>query len=85
MLAADKGIEVHEAPRETLDRLAGLDRHQDVVAELYPAAVLGEGDLKRLLDAVEGDPLLLVLDGVQDPHNLGACLRTAEAAGVHAV
>jgi len=85
MLAGDKGVRVQHAPRETLDRLAGLDRHQDVVAELHPDHELGEADLDRLLEGLEEAPLLLVLDGVQDPHNLGACLRTAEAAGVHAV
>jgi 23S rRNA (guanosine2251-2'-O)-methyltransferase len=47
--------------------------------------MLQEEDLEGLLDVLEEDPLLLILDGVQDPHNLGACLRTAEAAGVHAV
>ena len=85
LLASDQGIEVAHSPREALDQLAGMARHQDVVAELYPRSVLGEADLWRLLESVEGDPLLLVLDSVQDPHNLGACLRTAEAVGVHAV
>lgn len=85
LLATDQGIRVQQAPREVLDRLAGIDRHQDVVAELYPGSNLGEKDLAQFLDTIDGDTLLLVLDGVQDPHNLGACLRTAEAAGVHAV
>lgn len=85
LLACDLGIEVIQAQRETLDQLVGLERHQDVVAELYARAALGEAELWKMLDSVVGDPLLLVLDGVQDPHNLGACLRTAEAAGVHAV
>lgn len=48
-------------------------------------AARAEADLWRILDAVSGPPFLLVLDGVQDPHNLGACLRTADAAGVHAL
>lgn len=85
LLAGNQGILVMQQPREALDQLAGLDRHQDVVAELYQHSELGESDLNQLLDQAEGDPLLLVLDGVQDPHNLGACLRTAEAAGVLAV
>ena len=85
MLAADLGVEVRREARETLEQLAGLERHQDVVADLRGSRVLGEADLPALLEAIQGDPLLLVLDGVQDPHNLGACLRTAEAAGVHAV
>ena len=70
--------------RQRLDELAGNTRHQDIIAELSEKS-LNEDDLSRLLDRIEGDPLILLLDGVQDPHNLGACLRTAEAAGVHAV
>ena len=85
MMAADLGVKVTTSPRHALDELAGMDRHQDVVAEVHKATVQGEGDLDELLDALETDPFLLVLDGVQDPHNLGACLRTAEGAGVHAV
>jgi 23S rRNA (guanosine2251-2'-O)-methyltransferase len=84
LLAGDAGIEVIYEPRERLDQLAGMDRHQDVIAEIEDHS-LGEADLDAVLDEAGGDLLLLVLDGVQDPHNLGACLRTAEAAGVHAV
>jgi 23S rRNA (guanosine2251-2'-O)-methyltransferase len=80
------GVRTHEADRAVLDGLAEGGRHQGVVAEYVgDAPPLGEPDLEALLDRVEGPPLLLVLDGVQDPHNLGACLRTADAAGVHAV
>jgi 23S rRNA (guanosine2251-2'-O)-methyltransferase len=85
MLARDAGVEVLKVPRESVERLAGMERHQDAVALLHPKAPLHEDDLNRLLDDLEEPALLLVLDGVQDPHNLGACLRTAEAAGVHAV
>jgi 23S rRNA (guanosine2251-2'-O)-methyltransferase len=85
MLAADLGVEIRYEAREALDQVADVERHQDVVAELVRDNLLGEADLEGLLDKVQGDPLVLVLDGVQDPHNLGACLRTAEAAGVHAV
>lgn len=85
MLAADQGIEVQEVPRDRLDGMAGFGQHQDVVAERTTGQALGERDLDRLLDDGEGEPLLLVLDGVTDPHNLGACLRTAEAAGAWAV
>jgi len=76
------GIRVDVQPRASLDRQAGGERHQDVIAEFVAANLYGERDLDRLLDAMPGDPLVLVLDGVQDPHNLGACLRTADAAGV---
>ena len=68
-----------------LDRLAGAERHQGVCLHVKPANVLGEGALDDLLDKLTEAPFLLVLDGVQDPHNLGACLRTADAAGVTAV
>ncbi len=59
--------------------------HQGVVAEVSPSQVWGEPMLDELLDRSEAPPLLLVLDGVTDPHNLGACLRTADAAGALAV
>ena len=59
--------------------------HQGVVADVSPSQVWGEAMLDELLDRTEGAPLLLVLDGVTDPHNLGACLRTADAAGALAV
>lgn len=84
-LAKDRGVALRRMDRDALEQLAGFGHHQDVLAERTTTAQWHENDLPALLDAVEGDPLLLVLDGVQDPHNLGACLRTAEAAGVHAV
>ena len=84
--ATKQGIAVHLTDRVELDRLAGGARHQGVVARLaVRQRTLGEADLPGLLAAAEGPLLLLVLDGVQDPHNLGACLRSAAAAGVHAV
>lgn len=76
------GIEVRRVPRAELDLLSVGERHQDVIAQFTPANVLGERDLETLLQGAGNPPLVLVLDGVQDPHNLGACLRTAEAAGV---
>lgn len=57
-------------------------QHTDLAAK---AQTRSEDDLFEILDRLEGDPLILIMDGVQDPHNLGACLRSAEAAGVHAV
>lgn len=59
--------------------------HQGVLAYVSPSQVWGEPMLDELLDRLEQPALLLVLDGVTDPHNLGACIRTADAAGVHAV
>ncbi len=65
-------------------RIAGV-KHQGVVASCYPVVVHTEADLMQLIESAVTHPLLLVLDGVQDPHNLGACLRSADAAGVQAI
>jgi 23S rRNA (guanosine2251-2'-O)-methyltransferase len=84
-LAREHGLRVHSASPAELDRMAEGGVHQGVVAEVSPAAAIGEDDLDGLVKAAGPQALLLVLDGVQDPHNLGACLRTADAAGVTAV
>jgi len=81
-LARDAGIPVRLVPKSELDLAAPELRHQGVLAAI-PAQGYGGEDALDL--PATPDKLLLVLDGVQDPHNLGACLRTAEAAGVHAV
>jgi 23S rRNA (guanosine2251-2'-O)-methyltransferase len=83
-LANVAGVRIAHRDVSELDRLAAGDRHQGVCVQIKSAGVLGEGALDELLDKVAA-PLLLILDGVQDPHNLGACLRTADAAGVTAV
>ncbi len=83
--ACEAGIQVVTQPRALLERRSDGHRHQDIIAEFAGDNTWAEKDLGRLLDAIDGPPLVLVLDGVQDPHNLGACLRTAEAAGVHLV
>jgi 23S rRNA (guanosine2251-2'-O)-methyltransferase len=85
LLAEDAGIGISRLPTVELDQLSGYERHQGIIAYLHENAAPGESDLLPLLESVQGDPLVLVLDGVQDPHNLGACMRTAEAAGAHAV
>jgi 23S rRNA (guanosine2251-2'-O)-methyltransferase len=77
------GARVVESDAQRLERLAGNPRHQGVVAKVE--ALARQTSLDDLLDAVTGAPLLLVLDGVTDPHNLGACLRSADGAGAHAV
>lgn len=83
-LAAQARVSVGQCERREMDAwVEGV--HQGVVAEVSPSQVWGEAMLDKLLDRVEGPPLLLVLDGVTDPHNLGACLRTADAAGALAV
>lgn len=79
------GVQVLASDKLGLDRLASGAQHQGVVARVDMPAARGEDYLDRLLEELSEAPFLLVLDGVQDPHNLGACLRTADAAGVHAV
>lgn len=79
------GVRFQMVPRVKLDRMAEGERHQGVIARLRAATVKGEAALDALLAALPPMPLLLILDGVQDPHNLGACLRSADAAGVHGV
>lgn len=85
LMARDAGIEVVPTARDRLGELTGLDSHQDVMAELGGRSSLDEAGLEKLLSELDEAPLLLVLDSVTDPHNLGACMRTAEAAGVHAM
>jgi 23S rRNA (guanosine2251-2'-O)-methyltransferase len=78
-------ITVNHRPREQLDKLAGEARHQGVAA-LYEAPPMAhENDLAALMERDGSNTLVLVLDGVTDPHNLGACLRSAAAAKVTAV
>jgi 23S rRNA (guanosine2251-2'-O)-methyltransferase len=78
-------IAVHHRPREQLDKLAGEARHQGVLARYEPPPLAGEADLPALLEEAGERTLVLVLDGVTDPHNLGACLRSAAAAQATAV
>ena len=82
-LAEQKKVRVMAATGERLDGLTGHARHQGVAARV--TEMKRSSSLDDTLDAVVGPPLLLVLDGIQDPHNLGACLRVADAAGVSAV
>lgn len=82
-LAASRGVKVMRVPGRRLDGFGGGERHQGVVARVEDTMKY-EG-LEDLLDRLTEPALLLVLDGVTDPHNLGACLRVADAAGVHAV
>ncbi|WP_434608030.1 23S rRNA (guanosine(2251)-2'-O)-methyltransferase RlmB [Pseudomonas sp. R1-7] len=83
-LAGENRVALGQAERREMDAwVEGV--HQGVVAEVSPSQVWGEAMLDELLDRTEGAPLLLVLDGVTDPHNLGACLRSADAAGALAV
>ncbi len=77
------GVTLIDSEDNALIRLCGSPRHQGVVARVQALAL--PTSLDSVLDAVQGPPLVLVLDGVTDPHNLGASLRVADGAGVHAV
>ncbi|HEB99544.1 MAG TPA: 23S rRNA (guanosine(2251)-2'-O)-methyltransferase RlmB [Thiotrichales bacterium] len=83
--AQASGIAMEEVTRGWLDERLPEARHQGIAAEVRPRPLGDERDLRALLAGLSEPAFLLVLDGVQDPHNLGACLRTAEAAGVQAV
>ncbi|MEI6542504.1 MAG: 23S rRNA (guanosine(2251)-2'-O)-methyltransferase RlmB [Methylococcales bacterium] len=81
----DLGIEPEKVDRKRLDRLADNNNHQGIVIEVDLPGELSESDLKTAVENLTETALFLVLDNVQDPHNLGACLRTADATGVHGV
>jgi len=84
-IARMAGIPVRQMDRAALDQAAQGINHQGALAWVRAPAARPAQDLDSLLDQISGPPLLLLLDEVQDPHNLGACLRTADGAGVHAV
>ena len=79
-----QGVTIQVATRQWLDEAAEGAVHQGILALVKPGRKYQEGDLPDLLEKLD-KPLLLILDGVTDPHNLGACLRSADAAGVSAV
>ena len=81
--ARESDIKIVETDGERLDKMAGTSRHQGVVARVEHVAM--PHSLDEVVESIEGPPLLLVLDGVTDPHNLGACLRVADGAGAHAI
>ncbi|WP_300619147.1 23S rRNA (guanosine(2251)-2'-O)-methyltransferase RlmB [Dokdonella sp.] len=83
--ARELGVKPHARDRAALDRMTGGARHQGVVARYNAPPPLAESALPELAENAGRDALFLVLDGVTDPHNFGACLRSAEAAGVTAV
>ncbi|QIB52945.1 MULTISPECIES: 23S rRNA (guanosine(2251)-2'-O)-methyltransferase RlmB [Pseudomonas] len=84
-LAQQHKVAVQHVSTEDLDKLADGGVHQGVIAVVTPSQLWSEDMLGHMLDDLDSVPLLLVLDGVTDPHNLGACLRSADAAGAHAV
>lgn len=83
-LADPFGVSIQKASRDSLEKLAGQPFHQGVVAAVRPHPTLNENDLEKLIQS-EDNIFLLALDQITDPHNLGACIRTAAAMGVHAV
>ena len=84
-LAKKAGVTIHKVARGELDDLCGNSQHQGVVAESIASEVWDEARLMTLVGHLQEPALLLILDGVTDPHNLGACLRSADGAGAHAV
>lgn len=83
-LADPFGVSIQKASRDSLEKLAGQPFHQGVVAAVRPHPTLNERDLDDLIKA-NSNVMLLALDQITDPHNLGACIRTAAAMGVDAV
>lgn len=84
-LAKQHSVKIVFSSRSELDHQTDGANHQGAVMFCRQAKRYAEQDLETMLDAIKGPPFLLILDGVQDPHNLGAILRSADAAGVHAV
>lgn len=81
--AKASNVRIIHADDQRLSNMVGTRRHQGVVAKAGEISLAR--NLDELLDAIDGPPLLLILDGVTDPHNLGACLRVADGAGAHAI
>jgi 23S rRNA (guanosine2251-2'-O)-methyltransferase len=84
-LAAKANVPVRRVARRDLDELVPGVSHQGVIAETGVTSGVGEQELPGFIEQLEHPAFLLILDGIQDPHNLGACLRSADAAGVDAV
>jgi 23S rRNA (guanosine2251-2'-O)-methyltransferase len=84
-LLGGQGIAIDAADRKKLDRYSEGKNHQGIVASVELPAMHNEHQLQDDFAALSAMPFYLVLDQVQDPHNLGACLRTADAVGVHGV
>ncbi|MCP4120283.1 MAG: 23S rRNA (guanosine(2251)-2'-O)-methyltransferase RlmB [Bacteroidetes bacterium] len=91
LLRQAKGLPVRQVNRRELDKVASAETHQGIIAHVSSATsdsqdqLIKENTLSSFIESIQGVPLILLLDGVTDPHNFGACLRTADAAGVHLV
>lgn len=84
-LAEQRHIAVEELNQQTINQRFPTFTHQGVIAQATAVREFNEGDLNTLLTECQAPPLILILDGITDPHNLGACLRSADAAGVQFV
>ena len=84
-LAQEQQLDVREADKGLMNQKADEGNHQGIIAWRKPVQNKTEKHLPDILESMSGTPLILILDGVTDPHNLGACLRTADAAGVQLV
>ncbi|ADZ92382.1 23S rRNA (guanosine(2251)-2'-O)-methyltransferase RlmB [Marinomonas mediterranea] len=88
-LCKKNGVRFQVVPRKVLDQLFAKSKervvHQGVVAQATMTKAKDEAELHKHVEALEETPLIIILDGITDPHNLGACLRSADAAGAHAV
>ena len=84
-LARERGIPVETVARNVLDKEAGNTGHQGVIAFVTPRRDVALDDLPEISREKDEAPLYVILDGIEDPHNLGAIIRTAEAAGIHAI
>ena len=84
-LARERDVRVESAPRNVIDRDVGNVTHQGVIAYVTPRENIGLSDLAGLSREKGEPPLYVILDGIEDPHNFGAIIRTAECAGIHAI
>ena len=83
--AQQQGLAIQAVPKKTLDNLTENGHHQGIVIRCKALSAKTQTDLADVFNSLTVPPFFLVLDEVQDPHNLGACLRTADATGIHAV
>ncbi|MCG6200020.1 23S rRNA (guanosine(2251)-2'-O)-methyltransferase RlmB [Psychromonas antarctica] len=83
--AREWGVSVQLMLRKSMDEKSEGEQHQGIIARVKAVKILTDNDLDPILDNLDKPPFLLILDGITDPHNLGACLRSADAAGVDAV
>ena len=84
-LAKEKRVVITEVNRKKLEEMATTDNHQGVIAIVPPFEYCDIDDILECAKNSQEDPFILILDGIEDPHNLGAIIRTAETAGVHGV